>query len=434
MTEVENQRQTIRRCNIAGFGLMLLLFGGFGGWAATAEMAGAVIAPGTIVVESSVKKVQHPTGGVVDQILVKEGDVVKAGQVLIRLNPTLTKASRGIVTSQREELSARLARLIAETSGAAKITFSDDLIKRKTEPLVATAIKGETNLFNARRAALNHQEDQLRQRISQTEEEIKGLSAQVAANDEQLSYITKELDGLADLFKRKLVTTVRYNQLRRSKAELSGQRGSLVASIARARGRISEYKIQIMQLQQTFKSDALKELREVQGKLSETKEKVVAADDKYDRLNIRAPQDGVVKDLAVRTVGGVVGPGDTVMQIVPQDDNVVVDAKVQPRDIDQVNLDAKVHVRILAGNQRTNRDLEGVLIRKGADLEHDQKGENGYYLVRIKLAHVRARKAGDLTLVPGMPAETFIKTQERTPLQYLMKPLVDQFSRAFRER
>jgi HlyD family secretion protein len=378
--------------------------------------------------------VQHPTGGVVDQILVKEGDVVKAGQVLIRLNPTLTKASRGIVTSQREELSARLARLIAETSDAATITFPDDLIGRKAEPLVAAALKGEINLFNARRSALNHQEGQLRQRISQTEEEIKGFSAQIAANDEQLSYITKELDSLADLFKRKLVTTVRYNQLRRSKAELSGKRGSLVASIAGARGRISEYKLKIMQLQQTFKSDALKELREVQGKLSETKEKVVAADDKYDRLNIRAPQDGVVKDLVIRTVGGVVEPGQTVMQIVPQDDNVVLDAKVQPRDIDQVKLDAKVHVHVLAGNQRTNRDLEGIIIRKGADLDHDKKSDKGYYLVRIKLARVRARKAGDLTLVPGMPAEAFIKTRERTPLQYLMKPLVDQFARAFRER
>jgi HlyD family secretion protein len=434
MSPVEGPRQMIRRFNVVGFALMLALFGGFGGWAATSQLAGAVIAPGTIVVESSVKKIQHLTGGVIGEILVREGDAVEAGQVLIRLNETLTKASLGIVLSQREELTAREARLIAERDGAPQIAFPEPLVRRKQEPLVAATMAGEINLFQSRRNGNEGQKAQLRERIAQTNEEIRGLSAQLTAKENELKYITEELVGVTDLYKKNLVTVMRYNQLQREEARLGGERVHIISEMARARGRISESELQILQLDQNFKTDVLKDLRDAEGRLSEVKEKVVAAGDQFDRVEIRAPQDGTIHQLTVHTVGGVIGPGETVMQIVPRSDELVLEGKVEPQDIDQIEVGAKVHVRIMAGNQRSTPDLEGILNRKSPDLTREQQTNHAYYVVRVTFDQEQWQRLDGLKLLPGMPAEAFIRTQERTPLQYLLKPLMDQVARAFRER
>jgi HlyD family secretion protein len=434
MTPVDGALQTIRRCNRVGLWLLLAFFGGIGGWAATFHLSGAVIAPGTIVVESSVKKVQHPTGGVVGEILVKEGDRVEAGQILVRLDETMTKASLGIVLSQREEFLARQARLMAERDGADNVVFPEDLLHRKAEPLVANAIAGELNLFRSRRQALEGQRAQLRERIAQISKEIEGLSAQLRAKEKEISFIEQELAGVTELYNKKLVTVVRYNQLQRDEARLGGERGNIIAEIARARGRISEAELQILQVDQNFRTDAAKEERDVEGRLSEVKEKVIAAGDQFDRVNIRAPQSGVVHQLAVHTVGGVIGQGETVMLIVPRNDVLVLEGKVEPQDIDQIEVGAPVHVRVMAGNQRTTPDLQGILDRKAADLTQDQKNNHNYYVVRVALAKDELKKLGTLKLMPGMPAEAFIVTGERTPLQYLIKPLMDQVAHAFRER
>jgi HlyD family secretion protein len=434
MSPAEDPRQMIRRLNVAGFALTLALFGGFGGWAATSELTGAVIAPGTIVVESSVKKVQHPTGGVIGEIMVKEGDAVEAGQVLIRLNETLTKASLGIVLSQSEELTARQARLIAERDGAPEITFPEPLVRRKQEPLVAATIAGEISLFQSRRSGNEGQKAQLRERIAQTIEEISGLSAQLSAKEKELKYITEELEGVTDLYQKKLVTVMRFNQLQREEARLGGERGNLISEMARARGRISESELQILQLDQNFKTDVLKDLRDAEGRLSEVKEKVVAAGDQFNRVDIRAPQNGIVHQLTVHTIGGVISPGETVMQIVPGADELVLEGKVEPQDIDQIELGAQVHVRVMAGNQRSTPDLKGVLDRKSPDLTREQQTNHAYYVVRVTFDQAQMQRPGGLKLVPGMPAEAFIRTQERTPLQYLLKPLMDQVARTFRER
>jgi HlyD family secretion protein len=434
MIAVDGPLQTIRRCNRVGFLLLLAFFGGIGGWAALFHLSGAVIAPGTIVVESSVKKVQHPTGGVIGEILVKEGDYVEAGQILVRLDETMTKASLGIVLSQREEYLARQARLIAERDGASSVSFPEDLLRRKDEPLVANAMAGELNLFRSRAQALEGQRAQLRERIAQISQEIEGLSAQLHAKEKEISFIEQELEGVSDLYNKKLVTVVRYNQLQRDQARLGGERGNIVAEIARARGRISEAELQILQLDQNFRTDAAKDERDIEGRLSEVKEKVIAAGDQFDRVNIRAPQSGVVHQLAVHTVGGVIAQGETVMLIVPRNDVLVLEGKVEPQDIDQIEVGAPVHVRVMAGNQRTTPDLLGVLDRKAADLTQDQKNNHSYYVVRVALAKDELRKLGTLKLMPGMPAEAFIVTGERTPLQYLLKPLMDQIAHAFRER
>ena len=428
----------IRNLNRVGIALIVLLVGGFGGWAATSQLAGAVIARGTVVVESNVKKVQHPTGGVVGEILVHDGDMVEAGQVLIRLDDTMTRSTLGIVQSQLDEAMARQTRLLAERDGADALVFPDELTSRSGEKSVATAIAGEQKLFEARRTARNGQRAQFRERVVQSNEEIRGLTAQQNSKAQEVGYITQELTGVNQLFDKNLVSISRLNTLQRDKARLEGEQGQYVAEIARARGKISETELQILQLDQDFRSDVLKDLRETEGKIAELKERVIAAKDQLKRVDIRAPQAGFVNQLSVHTVGGVITNGETIMQIVPRADALVVEAKVAPQDIDQVSVGAKGIVRILAGDQRTIPDLNGTLTLVSADLTRDPgpatQESQPYYLARVSLPADQVSRLGDIKLVPGMPAEVFLQTYARTPLQYLLKPLREQIARTFRER
>jgi HlyD family secretion protein len=433
-------RRTIRKLNLIGLAITIVLIGGVGGWATTAQLAGAVIAPGTIVVESNVKKVQHPTGGIVGEILVKEGGEVEAGQVVLRLDDTVTKATLGVVRSQLDELMAREARLFAERDDAAAIAFPAQLTGARDDASAATATAGEEKLFESRRTARTGQRAQLRERVAQLNEEIRGLSAQLAAKESELDLIGKELVGVAELYQKKLVSISRYTQLQRDQTRLQGESGQFIAQIARARGKISETELQIIQLDQDFRTDVLKHLREAQGKIAELKERVTAAEDQLKRVDLRAPQAGTVHQLAVYTVDGVIGKGEILMQIVPRADELVVEAKVAPPDIDQVAVGAKAMVRIMAGNQRTQPEVMGLLTRVSADLTREQQQPNSpqppqaYYTVRIALPPEEVARLKDIRLVPGMPAEVFIQTYARTPLQYLIKPLRDQIARTFRER
>ena len=441
MTATEHDpHRMIRKLNLTGLAIIVVLIGGVGGWAATTQLAGAVIAPGTLVVESSVKKVQHPTGGVVGEILVKEGNQVEAGQIVLRLDDTVTKSTLGVVRSQLDELMAREARLLAERDDADAIVFPAQLMQRSNDPSLATAIAGEQKLFESRRTARTGQRAQLRERVAQTNEEIRGLSAQQAAKESEIELIGKELVGVADLYQKNLVSISRYTQLQRDQTRLQGERGQLIADIARALGKISETELQIIQLDQDFRTEVLKDLRDAQGKIAELKERVTAAEDQLKRVDLRAPQTGVVHQLSVHTVGGVIGNGETIMQIVPRADELVVEAKVAPSDIDQIAVGEKAVVRIMAGNQRTTPEITGLLTRISADLTHEQQQQNSaqppqaYYTVRIALPEDQVARLKDIRLVPGMPAEAFIQTHERTPLEYLLKPLREQIARTFRER
>jgi HlyD family secretion protein len=434
----DDPRRAIRKLNLIGLAIVVLLIGGAGVWATTTQLAGAVIAPGTLVVESNVKKVQHPTGGIVGEILVKDGSEVKEGQLVLRLDDTVTRANLGVVRSQLDELMAREARLLTERDDDDAITFPDQLASRRKDASVAHALAGEERLFISRRTARQGQSAQLRERIAQTKEEIRGLSAHLEAKESELDLIGTELKGVAELYRKNLVSISRYMQLQRDQTRLQGERGQLIAEIARARGKISETELQIIQLEQDFRTDVLKDLREGQGKIAELKEKVTAAEDQLKRVDLRAPQTGVVHQLSVHTVGGVIANGETIMQIVPRADELVVEAKVAPSDIDQIATEAKASVRIMAGNQRTNPEIRGVVSRVSADLTREQQnsGQPGaaYYLIRISLPTTELARLNDIRLVPGMPAEAFVQTNERTPLQYLLKPLQEQIARTFRER
>jgi HlyD family secretion protein len=425
---------SIRNLNLAGFAVIGVMVGGIGGWAATSQLAGAVIAPGSIVVESNVKKVQHPTGGIVGRILVREGSEVVPGQIVMRLDDTVTKSTLGVVRSQLDELTARQARLVAERDGEQAIDFPDELADRRTDPGVRTAIAGEEKLFESRRGTRNGQKAQFRERKSQTDEEIAGLTAQRAGKDLEARFITEELSGVAELFKKNLIPISRFMQLQREQARTEGERGQLAAEIARAKVKISETELQILQIDQDFRTEVLKDLRETQGKIAELKERVTAAEDQLKRVDIRAPQAGLVHQLAVHTVGGVIANGETIMLIVPESDDLVIDARVTPQDIDQLAIGARTAVRIMAGNQRTTPNIAGIVTRISADLTKEQQTNQSYYSVRITLDPEQVHQLDGLKLVPGMPAEVFVQTLERTPLEYLLKPLYDQVARTFRER
>jgi HlyD family secretion protein len=435
------RRRSIRRLNTIGIAAILISVGGIGGWAASSRLAGAVISSGTLVVESNVKRVQHNAGGVVGEILVREGDAVEAGQVLMRLDDTLTRATLGIVQSQYDQFAARQARLVAERDNADRIVFPSILLSRMKDPTVETAVNGEQKLFEARRNARNGQRAQLRERIAQTENEIAGMTAQQEAKGREIDFIAEELKGVNELYKRNLVTIVRYMALQRDQARLQGERGQSIAEIARAKARIAETELQIIQLDQDFRTEVLRDLREAEAKVAELQERVVAAADDLRRVDIRAPQTGIVHQLAVHTVGGVIGKGETIMQIVPRNDTLIVEAKVAPNDIDQVKLGAAVRARLAAGDRRTLPDLEGHVVLVSADLVHEQQqNANGpvttqsYYMIRVSLSEKEVHRLGNMTLVSGMPVEVYVHTNDRTPLQYLIKPLEDQLARTFRER
>jgi HlyD family secretion protein len=424
----------VRRHLLAGGLVVLFLAGGVGGWASTTRIAGALIAQGSIVVDSNVKKVQHPTGGVVGKLNVQDGDRVKAGDILVQLDDTITRANLAIVTKGLDELAARKARLEAERDGAELIVFAPELLARADAAPVAIAIANERKLFELRRSARLGQKAQLKQRITQLQDEIRGLTAQQEAKAREIALIGQELEGVRELWKNNLVQITRLTALERDGARLEGERAQLMASVAQVKGKITETDLQILQIDQDLSSEVAKDMREVDAKFGEFVERKVAAEDQLKRIDIRAPQDGIVLELKVHTVGGVITAGDAIMLIVPEADNLLVEAKVNPSDIDQVQVGQSAVLRFSAFNLRTTPEINGAVTRVSADTTTDQRTGLSYYITRIAMTKDEIARLGDIKLIPGMPVEAFVQTGERTVLSYLMKPLQDQFMRAFREK
>jgi HlyD family secretion protein len=427
-------RGSIRRHIVIGVAVVAFLALGVGGWASTAEISGALIAQGSLVVDSNVKKVQHPSGGVVGEVRARDGDHVKAGDVLIRLDETVTRANLAIITKSLNELFARKARLSAERDGADAVAVPKELANRANDADVQEALASERKLFDLRRKARFGQKNQLQERIKQLQEQITGLTAQQDAKSKEMTIINQELQGVRDLWARNLVQISRLTSLEREEARLQGEHGQLIASAAEAKGKIAETELQILQVDQEFTSDVAKELRETESKIGEYVERKVTAEDQLQRTDLRAPQDGIVFQSTANTVGGVITAGDPVMLIVPEADNLLVEAKVEPKDIDQVQLGQPVVLRFSAFNMRTTPELNGTVVRVAADTSTDQRTGQSYYVVRISMLADEIAKLGEVKLTPGMPVEAFIQTGERTMLSYLVKPLHDQLKRAFREK
>ena len=427
-------RRSIRRHLLVGAVVGGALIAGVAGWASTAELAGAVIATGTVVVESDVKKVQHPTGGIVGELRVGDDQRVNAGDVVVRLDETQTKANLAVFTKSLDELYARQARLETEKIGGESIQFPHDLLARETnDPELAHILEGERKLFSLRSEARNGQKAQLRERTGQLREEVGGLAEQVEAKKEEIALIQEELKGVLDLWKKQLVAFNRVTSLKRDAARLGGERGQLIAAKAEAGGKIAEVELQIIQVDQDARSKVAEELSDVRAKISELSERKIAAEDQLKHIDIRAPQTGRVHELAVHTVGGVIKPGETIMLIVPDSDVLSVQAKVSPNDIDELRPDQPAILRFSAFNLRTTPELNGTISWISADQTQDEHTGKSYYTVRIAVSAAEIARLHGLKVIPRMPVEAFIQTGSHSVLSYLVKPLTDQVMRTFRE-
>jgi HlyD family secretion protein len=419
---------------IIGLAVVVVLAGGLGGWASTAEISGALIAPGSIVVESNIKKVQHPTGGVVGEVRVHDGDLVKAGDVLVRLDDTVTRASLAIVTKSLNGLWARAARLEAEQQGLDKVVFPPMLLEQADDPDAKDVMASEAKLFEVRTTGRSGQKAQLRERVTQLKEEISGLEAQEKSKDQEIALVDKELVGVKTLYDQHLVQLTRLTTLERDSARLAGERAQYIAAMAQTKGKITETELQIIQVDKDMVSEVSKDLRETNDKIGEFVERKVTAEDQLRRTDIRAPQDGMVLQSTVHTVGGVITAGDAIMMIVPQGDDLQVEAKVNPQDIDKLQIGQKTLLRLSAFNQRTTPELNGVVTRVSPDVTTDQRTGQTYYTIRVSMPPAEVARLGEVKLIPGMPVEAFVQTGDRTMMSYLIKPLNDQLMRAFREK
>lgn len=430
LPDFEDDR-SFRRRAIMGLALISLLFGGVGGWASFSSLSGAVIASGQILDETSIKKVQHPTGGIVGRINVKNGDKVAAGDILVTLDDTQTRANLDVIRSQLTELTGRKARLAAERDGATAIVFPVAFESSYREaPRVAA---GEKRLFEARQRSNAEQKAQLKERIGQFRNETRGLRSQEAAKSKELKLVREELERVEDMYKRSLTPATRVLQMQRDATRIAGEHGALVSQIARTEGQIAETELKIIELDSTARADAQKELREIEARIAELMQRQVAADDLLMRVDIKSPQTGIVHEVTVHTVGGVIAPGETIMGIVPLNDEKVVEARVAPTDVDQVIAGQKATLRFTAFNQRTTPELDGTVHMVASDVSKDPQSGAPYYVVRLRVDEVSLAAFKQLKVVTGMPVETFIKTGERSAISYLVKPFRDQLARTFRE-
>src|SRR5215813_3808380 len=379
-------RGMLRRQTAAIIIAALLLVVGLGGWAMTTEFSGAVIAAGQLVVDSNVKKVQHPTGGVVGRLNVREGQEVKAGDIVISLDDTQIRANRDIYVKALNEFAARQAREEAERDGLDKVTFPADLLARMSDPDVAKAVTGEGRQFQIRRTSREGQKAQLRERMIQVRQEISGYEAQITSKDKQIEWVGKELVGVYELWEKNLIPYTRLTSLERDKERLVGERGQLIAAIAQTKGKIVETELQILQVDQDMRTEIGRDLAEIRAKTAELVERKVAAEDALKRVDIRAPIDGVVHQLTVHTVGGVISPGEPIMLVVPYADSLEVEAKVAPQEIDQLQVGQPAVLRFVSFSQRTTPEIDGTVSRISADVSEDSKSGTHYYTIRVSVS------------------------------------------------
>ncbi|MCC3303873.1 HlyD family type I secretion periplasmic adaptor subunit [Sneathiella sp. HT1-7] len=417
------------------FGLVIifLFFGAFVGWAAFAPLGSAAIAQGVVSVEGNRKSVQHLEGGIVSEIKIKDGDFVSEGDVLIVLDEVQSKASVEIIRSRRAIALAQKARLIAERDNLDSITFPKWLLERKDEPNIKEAMEGQRNIFDSRRTSREGQITILKQKASQLEEEIKGLEGQVTSSDRQISLIREEIKDVESLVKKSLAKRPRLRALQRNLAELSGNRSQNISRIAQTRQAIGEVELQINELSNAMIDEVVSELRDVQAQIFDLEEQTRASEDVFDRTEIRAPTDGYVVNLQVHTTGGVIKPGETILDIVPDNVQLIVEAQVNTKDIDSVYIGAPAQIRFPAFSQRFSLPAEGKVLSVSADSIEDERTGSYYYLARVQIENLENAEIMVTQLRPGMQADVMILTGERTALDYFVNPIILSFNRALRE-
>ena len=427
-----SKRWSTRKPMTIGLLALLVLVGGFGTWAFFAQISGAVITTGQIEVDRNRQVIQHQDGGIVEEIVVDEGDVVDAGDTLIRLDASILQSELAVVEGQLFEILARRGRLEAERDGLTELTFSPLLDEGGEE--AKDLMRGQERLFAARQESILRSEEQLSQQRAQIQRQLEGISAQRDALQSQQAIVDKELTEQIDLRDRGLTQEARVTALQREAADLLGRLGELSSSEAQALERMTEIEIQILGLTTTRREEAITRLRDLQFNELDLSEQRRTLKLQLDRLDIRAPVSGIVYGLQVFTPQSVIRPADPVMFLVPQDRPLVIATQVQPTDIDQIFVGQDVTLRFSAFDQRRTPELKGKITLVSADAFEDEGSQLTYYRAEVQMNEGEAEKLPeDMTLIPGMPVEAFVSTDARSPINYLVKPLSDYFAKAFRE-
>lgn len=426
-------RRSLRRHIAVVIGLGLALFGGVGGWAATTKLAGAVSGQGFIVIENDVKKIQHLSGGTVSELMVQEGSEVAAGDVLLRLSRTTVEANLAIIENALVQSLVRAARLRAELAGTG--TFKADFLeqKRLTRPAYGQLVALEQNLLETRRDGIEGMKRQLAERKGQLANEIEGENVQIEAVRASIAAVDQEFASVDGLYRQQLVTLQRLTSLKQRRAELQGNLGERLASRAQAEGRISEVELQILQLDENRRGENAKELAETEANITEMEARRVDVREQFGRLDIRSPVSGRIFELQLHTVGGIVQPGETLMLVAPRGDGLIVEAKISPRNIDQVTLGQKAQLHFTAFDRTTTPTVKGEVVSVSPDVLTDQRTGQPFYAVRIRPEAESLEGLGSLKLYPGMPADVLMPAAERRVISYLVKPLTDQLNHVFRE-
>jgi HlyD family secretion protein len=431
---LSSTRRGIRRLDRLAIVLVGGLAAGIAAWGAFTEIEGAVVGTGSLVVDGRSKTIQHPAGGRIAEIRVRDGDTVAEGDVLLRLDDTTARAQLGVVDARLAEFRAREARLVAELTGETTLRFPATLTARADDPGVAAAMRAETALFEAGRTARAGSRIQLQERIAQTRRQIEGLEAQRTAKKAEIALTETESGAVEQLFDQRLVALSRTMALRRGVVSANGDLGRIDATIAEARSLIAETELRILQIDKDLATETARELTSVRGQIAELAERRIAAENDLSTAEIRAPRTGRVNEMKVHTVGGVVRAGDPILSIVPLDEALVAEARVAPSDIDRVHLGSTASVRLRAGNQRTLPTMPGTVARIADETSVDPRTGIAYYPVRVEFAAEATRRVAGLELVSGMPLDAFVGTGSRSPLAYLFAPLIEQIEFAWRER
>lgn len=415
--------------------LFIILFGvgGVFGWGAFAMIDSAVVAPGTLMVEGNRRNVQHLEGGIVGEVLVRDGAMVVAGQALIRLDDTRVRAGLNVVLDETDRVRARIAVLTAEREDLPDPVFPPELVARRTDPKVAEILSVQAEEFIARRNALQGQIEILTQRVLQLQKQIDGLNVRIESNDRQLALVRQEILGVEGLVRMGLERLPRLLSLQREEARLIGERGEAIENVARTQQAVGEAEMQRSQLVRTRQEEIAKELRELQGRILELREREISANDQLTRLTIDAPEGGMVMDLRYTTRGGVIAAGSQVASIVPQEERLVVEVQITPVDVDTVRVGMPASIRLSHAAARTTPILEGSVERISPDRMTDQRTGMPYFVARIAFAPEELTRYEHLRLQPGMHAEVLIRRGERSFASYLARPLADRFAKSIRE-
>ncbi len=428
-----NTNKSLRRTQVFGFASIIAMCGVFGAWTAMADINGAVIAPATITAETYSKKVQHREGGNISRILVKDGELVQVGQNLVLLDPTETKAELDIIDGQLSEMLVKKARLEAQRDDMSTITLPVAIETRKAEPNIAQTVAGQQRLLKSIEDTVAGKKSQLNEQIGQLTDQIKGYQSQIDSGKRQLVLINQEASNLRKLQKQGLVPASRVMAMDRETARLDGEQGQLQANRSGSEAKIGEIKLQIIQVGEEVRNQALTELRDVDAKISELDGRNVAAKARLAHASIKAPITGTIYQLSIHTEGGVVAPGETLMMIVPQGDDLVLQAQVSPNDISHVHVGQSASIRFNSFSARVTPEIAGEVSQVAADTSRVDQQSPPFYAIRLTISAKELEKLGQNKLKPGMSAEAFIRTESRSPFSYLVKPLMDQVAHAMRE-